>query len=163
MPLMFASTRARSEVKDIQQEAMSNIKLQALKDVQMMTEMNDELEHSKSLRGKSAKAIEFHLRTEALKNLSKSQELANIRKFQRETMHSLWDDTARDRLMNERAKNLIDEDRLTQPLDTLSRELRGFEQKSSNYFLDKRYQDRARRELLNGCRGCEYYNVKRGR
>lgn len=163
MPLMFASTRARSEVKDIQQEAMSNIKLQALKDVQMMTEMNDELEHSKSLRGKSAKAIEFHLRTEALKNLSKSQELANIRKFQRETVHSLWDDTARDRLMNERAKTLIDEDRLTQPLDTLSRELRGFEQKSSNYFLDKRYQDRARRELLNGCRGCEYYNVKRGR
>lgn len=163
MPLMFASTRARSEVKDIQQKAMSNIKLQALKDVQMMTEMNDELEYSKSLHGKSAKAIEFHLRTEALKNLSKSQELANIRKFQRETVHSLWDDTARDRLMNERAKTLIDEDRLTQPLDTLSRELRGFEQKSSNYFLDKRYQDRARRELLNGCRGCEYYNVKRGR
>lgn len=162
MPLMFASTRARSEVKEIQQEAMSNIKLQALKDVQMMTEVNDALEHAKSLRGKSAKAIEFHLRTEALKNLSKSQELAGVRKFQREAVH-LWDDTARSKLMSERAKALIDEDKLTQPLDTLSRELRGFEQKSSNYFLDKRYRDRARRELLYGCRGCEYYNVKRGR
>ncbi|KAG5313925.1 MYSP protein, partial [Acromyrmex insinuator] len=39
MPLMFASTRARSEMKEIQQEAISNIKLQALKDVRMMTEI----------------------------------------------------------------------------------------------------------------------------
>ncbi|XP_071571078.1 paramyosin, short form [Temnothorax nylanderi] len=163
MPLMFASARARSEVKEIQQEARSDIKLQALKDVQMMTEVNDALEHGKSMRGKSAKAIEFHLRTEAMKNLSKSQELADIRKFQRETVHSLWDDAAHGRLMNERTKALIDEDKLTQPFNTLSRELRGFEQKSSNYFLDKRYQDRARRELLYGCRGCEYYNVKRSR
>ncbi|XP_011636910.1 uncharacterized protein LOC105427060 [Pogonomyrmex barbatus] len=160
MPLMFASTRARSEVKEIQREAMSDIKLQALKDVQMMTDVSDALKHGKSLCGKSAKAIEFHLRAEALKNLSKSQELADIRKFQRETVHSLWDDKAHGRLMNERTKALIDEDKLTQPLDTLSRELRGFEQKSSNYFLDKRYQDRARRELFYGCRGCEYYNLK---
>lgn len=163
MPLMLASARARSEVKEIQQEAMSDIKLQALKDVQMMTEVNDELKHAKCMRGKSAKAIEFHLRTEALKNLSKSQELADIRKFQKETVHSLWDNVVHGRLLNERTKTLIDEDKLMQPLDTLSRELRGFEQKSSNYFLDKRYQDRARRELLYGCRGCEYYNVKRGR
>ncbi|XP_011156108.3 uncharacterized protein LOC105193384 [Solenopsis invicta] len=163
MPLMFANARTRSEVKEIQQEAMSDIKLQALKDVQMMTEVNDAVKHVKSMRGKSAKAIEFQLRTEAIKNLSKSQELADIRKFQRETVHSLWDDKAHSRLLNERANALIDEDKLTQPLDTLSRELRGFEQKSSNYFLDKRYQDRARRELLYGCRGCEYYNVKRGR
>lgn len=163
MPLMFASARVRGEVKEIQQEARDDIKLRALRDVQMMTEVNDALEHGKCLRGKSAKAIEFHLRTEALKNLSKSQELADIRKFQRENVHSLWDDTAHGRLMSERAKVLIDEDKLTQPLDALSRELRGFEQKSSNYFLDKRYQDRARRELLYGCRGCEYYNVKRSR
>ncbi|KAG5344185.1 MYSP protein, partial [Acromyrmex heyeri] len=141
MPLMFASTRARSEMKEIQQEAISNIKLQALKDVRMMTEVNDALKHAKSLRGKSAKAIEFHLTTEALKNLSKSQELADIRKFQKETVNSFWDDTVRSKLMNERTKVLIDEDKLTQPLDTLSRELRGFEQKSNNYFLDKRYQD----------------------
>ncbi|XP_011877355.1 PREDICTED: paramyosin, short form-like isoform X2 [Vollenhovia emeryi] len=163
MPLTFASTRARSEVREFHQEARNDIKMQALKDVQRMTEVNDAVRHSKSLRGKSAKAIEYHLTTEALKNLSKSQELADVRKFQRETVHSLWDDTAHGRLMNERAKALIDEDKLTQPLGVLSRELRGFEQKSSNYFLDKRYQDRARRELLYGCRGCEYYNVKRSR
>lgn len=163
MPLTFASARVRGEVKEIQQEARNDIKLRALRDVQMMTEVNDALEHNRSLRGKSAKAIEFHLRAEALKNLSKSQELADIRKFQSETAHSLWDDMAHGRLMSERAKALIDEDKLTQPLNALSRELRGFEQKSSNYFLDKRYQDRARRELLYGCRGCEYYNVKRSR
>ncbi|KYQ51217.1 Paramyosin [Trachymyrmex zeteki] len=149
MPLMFASTRAHSEVKEIQQEAMSNIKLQALKDVQMMTEVNDALKHAKSFHGKSAKAIEFHLRTEALKNLSKSQELADIRKFQKETAHSLWDDTVHSRLMNERAKVLIDEDKLTQPFNTLSRELRGFEQKSSNYFLDKSKQTSIEIEQLN--------------
>ncbi|KAL0104364.1 hypothetical protein PUN28_017235 [Cardiocondyla obscurior] len=164
MPLMFAGTRGHSElVEEMQREARSDIKLRALKDVQMMTEVNDALEHSKSLRGKSARSIEFHLRAEALKNLSKSQELADIRKFQRETVHTLLDDTAHGRLMNERAKALIDEAKLTQPLNALSRELRGFEQKSSNYFLDQRYRDRARRELLYGCRGCEYYNVKRGR
>lgn len=164
MPLLFASTRVRSEAsKEIQQEALSDIKLQALKDVQMMGEVHDALEHGKSLRGKSARAIEFQLRAEALKNLSKSQELADIRKFQREAVHSFWDERAHGRLMDERTKNLIDEEKLMQPLNTLSKELRGYEQKSSNYFLDKRYQNRARQELLNDCRGCEYYNIKRGR
>lgn len=162
-PLMFASVRTRSEAKKIQQEAFSDIKLQALKDVQAMTEVQDALDHGKSLRGKSARSIEFQLRAEALKNLSKSQELADIRKFQRETVHSLWDDKEHGRLMDERTKALIDVDKLTQPLNLLSRELRGFEQKSNNYFLDKRYRDRAKREFLYDCRGCEYYNVKRGR
>lgn len=163
MPLMFASSRARSEIKEVQREAVKDIKLRALKDVQMMTQVHDVLEHGKSLRGKSAKAIELQLTTEAMKNLAKSQQLADIRKFQRETVHSLWDDETRVKLMEERTKSLIDEDKLTQPLDTLSRELRGYEQKSSNYFLDKRYQKRMRQELLHGCRGCEYYNLKRGK
>lgn len=163
MPLMFTGTRARREVKEIRQEAMGDIKLQALKDVQLMHEVHEALEHGKNLRGKSARAIEFQLRAEALKNLSESQELADIRRFQRETAHSLWDDRAHGRLMAERTKALIDEDKLTQPLDSLSRELRGYEQKSSNYFLDKRYRDRARRQLLNGCRGCEYCNVNNNR
>lgn len=163
-PLMFAThVRTRSEAKKIQQEAFSDIKLQALKDVQAMTEVQDALDHGKSLRGKSARSIEFQLRAEALKNLSKSQELADIRKFQRETVHFLWDDKEHGRLMDERTKALIDVDKLTQPLNLLSRELRGFEQKSNNYFLDKRYRDRAKREFLYDCRGCEYYNVKRGR
>lgn len=158
MPIMFASARARSETKQIQQETMSNIKLQALKDVQMMTEGRDVLEQGRNLRGKSARAIGFQLVTETLKNLSKSQELADIRKFQTETI--LSDNRAHSRLIDERTKALIDEDKLMQPLDKLSKELRGFEQKSSNYFLDKRYRDRAR--LLYKCRGCEYY-VKRAR
>lgn len=141
---------------------MNDIKLQALKDVQVMTEGQDILEHGRSLRGKSARAIGYQLMTETLKNLSKSQELADIRKSQQETVHTFWDNRARGRLIDERTKALIDEDKLTQPFDTLSKELRGFEQKSSNYFLDTRYRDRARRELLYKCRGCEYY-VKRAR
>lgn len=161
MPLMFTSTRGRSEIKETQQQGV-DIKLRALKDVQVMAQAHDALEHGKSMRGKSAKAIEFQLRTEAMKNLIKSQQLEDIRKFQGEAVHSLWNVRAHGRLMDERTKSLlIDEDKLTQPLDTLSRELRGFEQKSSNYFLDKRYRNGTRRELLHGCRGCEYYNVKR--
>lgn len=162
MPLMFASARARSEAKQIQQETINDIKMQALKDVQVMTEGQDVLEHGRSLRGKSARAIEYQLMTETLKNLSKSQELADIRKFQRETVHTFSDDKTHARQIDKRTKVLLDEDKLMQPLDRLSKELRGFEQKSSNYFLDKRYRDRARRELLDKCRGCEYY-VKRAR
>lgn len=162
MPLMFASARARSETKQIQQQTMSDMKMQALKDVQMMTEGRDVLEHGRSLRGKSARAIGFQLVTESLQKLSKSHELADIRKVQKETVQTLLDDRAHGRLIVERTKALLDEDKLTQPLNKLSKELRGFEQKSSDYFLDKRYRDRARRELLYNCRGCEYY-VKYGR
>lgn len=142
---------------------MSDIKMQALKDVQMMTEGRDVLEHGRSLRGKSARAIGYQLVTESLKKLSKSDELADVRKVQKETVQTLLGDRAHGgRLIVERTKALLDEDKLMQPLDKLSKELRGFEQKSSDYFLDKRYRDRARRELLYNCRGCEYY-VKRGR
>jgi hypothetical protein len=144
-------------------QTVSDIKLRALKDVQTIGQAHDVLKHGKKLRGKSAKGIEFQLRAEALNNLAKSQELADIRKFQKETVHSLWDDQEYGKLIHEKTKNLIDESKLTQPLDILSRELRGYEQKSSNYFLDKRYRNRARQELLHDCRGCEYYNVKRGK
>ncbi|RLU25792.1 hypothetical protein DMN91_001951 [Ooceraea biroi] len=149
MPLMFASSRARGEFKEIQQETVNDIKLKALKDVQLMTQVHNALDYGKNLRGRSAKAIEFQLRAETMKNLTKSQELADIRKFQREVMHSPWDDKGYDRLIDERTKSLIDEDKLTQPLDTLSRELRGYEQKSSNYFLDKSKQTSIEIEQLN--------------
>lgn len=161
MPLMFA--RARSEIQqEIQQETMSDIKMRALKDVQRLTEGQDVLEQGRSLRGKSARAIGLQLVTESLKKLSKSHELADIRKIQKESVQTFQDDRTHSRLIVERTKALLDEDKLMQPLDRLSKELRGFEQKSSDYFLDKRYRDRARRELLYNCRGCEYY-VKRGR
>lgn len=167
MPLMFADNRAvRSprEVKENQRE-INDIKMQALRDIQSLNEVQDTLKHVKHLRGKSAKAIEFQLRTEAMRNLTKSQELADIRKFQKETVHNLCEvnDRAYSRLLNEKAMDLIDEEKLIRPLDMLSKELRGYEQKSSDYFLDKRYRDRSRRDLLYGCRGCEYFNVKRNR
>lgn len=152
LPLLVESARIRSEARKIQRE-MADIDLQSLKDVQNMSDVQDAFDHGKSLRGKSAKAIEFHLRAEALKNLSKSQELADIRKFQRENLSVLWDGREHLRLMDERTRNLIDEDRLTAPLNCLSRELKGYEEKSSNYFLNKRYQRLLRPERLYGCLG----------
>ncbi|XP_017797515.1 PREDICTED: paramyosin, short form-like [Habropoda laboriosa] len=157
LPLLVKSAYARKEAEQIHRE-IANINMQSLKDIQNMSEIQSAFDHGKSLRGKSAKAIEFHLRAEALKNLSKSQELADIRKYQRENascVNTVWDNREHLRLMEERTRNLLDEDAITAPLNSLSRELRGFEEKSSNYFLDKRYRHprllRPRR--LYGCLG----------
>ncbi|XP_017892716.1 paramyosin, short form-like [Ceratina calcarata] len=154
LPLLVDSARVRSEARQIQRE-MADIDFQSLRDVQNMSEVQSALDHGRSLRGKSARAIEFHLRAEALKNLSKSQELADIRKFQRENRAAnlIMDTRNHLRMMEERTRDLIDEDRLAAPLNCLSKELRGYEEKSSNYFLDKRYQHPTRPRRLYGCLG----------
>ncbi|XP_046141282.1 paramyosin, short form-like isoform X1 [Osmia bicornis bicornis] len=152
LPLLVQSAVVRNRARQIQRD-MANIEFQSLKDIQNMSEVQDALDHGRSLRGKSAKAIEFHLRAEALKNLTRSQELADIRKYQRENMSVLWDGRDHLRLMEQRTRNLIDEDKLTAPLNNLSRELRGYEEKSSNYFLNKRYQRLLRPARLYGCLG----------
>lgn len=149
---MVDSAHVRSKARQIQRD-MAAINLQSLKDVQTMAEVQNVLDHGKSLRGKSAKAIEFQLRTEALRNLNKSQELADIRKYQREDLSTLWDGREHLRVIQARAQHLIDEDRLTAPLNSLSRQLRGFEEKSNNYFLDQRYRRPNRPRRLYGCLG----------
>lgn len=152
LPLLVDSAHVRSKARQIQRD-MAAINLQSLKDVQTMAEVQNVLDHGKSLRGKSAKAIEFQLRTEALRNLNKSQELADIRKYQREDLSTLWDGREHLRVIQARAQHLIDEDRLTAPLNSLSRQLRGFEEKSNNYFLDQRYRRPNRPRRLYGCLG----------
>ncbi|XP_076748613.1 paramyosin, short form [Xylocopa sonorina] len=151
LPLLVDSARVKAELRQAERE-MAN--MQALRDVQNMSEVQSALEHGKSLRGKSARAIQYHLWAESLKNLSKSQELADIRKYQRECASSAnlaWDARERLRLLEDRC--MLDADRLAAPLDSLRRDLRGYEEKSSNYYLDKRYRDPTRPRRLYGCLG----------
>ncbi|XP_076664925.1 paramyosin, short form [Andrena cerasifolii] len=135
-PLLVDSARVRCEARQIQRE-MADIKLQALKDIQNMSEAQSTLDHARSLRGKSARMIAFQLTAGALKNLSQSQELADIRKTQRENICVLRDGEEHLRLAEERTRHLLDEETLAAPLNRLSKDLRGYEQKSSSYFLDK--------------------------
>ncbi|XP_071856052.1 paramyosin, short form [Bombus fervidus] len=154
LPLLVDSARTKAEARQLERE-MADIDFRSLRDVQHMSEVQDALDHGRSLRGKSARAIEFHLTAEAMKNLNKSQELADIRKYQRETASANYSWDCRDhlKLMEERTRNLLDEDRLTAPLNSLSRELKGYEEKSSNYYLDKRYRHPTRPRRLYGCLG----------
>ncbi|KOX72602.1 Paramyosin, short form [Melipona quadrifasciata] len=128
---------------------MANIDFQSLRDVQTISEIQEKLNQGKSLRGKSARAIGFHLTAESMKKLNRSQELADIRKKETASVSYLLDSRDRLRLLEERTKYLLDEDDLAAPLNTLSRELKGYEEKSSNYYLDKSKQTSIEIEQLN--------------
>ena len=128
-------------------QEMADRELQSLKDVQEMSTINDAFEHGKSLRGKSAKSIEMQLKTEALKNLSRGHELADIRKWQREAVQVYWEESEHHKVMEERQKNLTDMEKISAPLSALKKELKGFEEKTSNYFLDKRYSISRKKDL----------------
>lgn len=119
-------------------EEMANLRSRALRDVQVSEVVRDTYHKSKSLRGKSAKAIEYQLQTNATLNLSNSEELAEVRKFQREAAHLLHDEAERQVVMEDRLRNLADLERITEPLIALSREMRNYESKSTAYFMDKR-------------------------
>lgn len=150
--LFLESARIRSEARRLQRE-MAAIDLQCLRDMQALTEARTTLDEARSLRGKSAKAIEIQLRAEAMRNLNKSQELADIRKSQL-LDQAIWEGREQLRLSRELTRNIdIDEARLTAPLDCLSRELKGYEQKSANYYHDKRYRHPSRPTRLYGCLG----------
>lgn len=142
-------------VKSLREREMADIDMKSLRNAQAISEIQDTLNRGKSLRGKSARAIGFHLTAESLKKLNRSQELADIRNLQRETASAnyLLDGRDRLRILEEKTKYLLDEDDLTAPLNSLSRELKGYEQKSSNYFLDKRYRHPTRPRRLYGCLG----------
>lgn len=137
--LNSVSTSKRSEHPIPEDVTMADLVVQSIRNNEMMKHVKQALDHGKSLRGKSAKAIEFELKAETVKNLSTTTELADIRKYQRESMQSLWDERDHVRMMEDRAKALKDEEcRLTAPLEDLSQELKELDIKSSNYFLDKR-------------------------
>lgn len=149
--LILESARIRSQVRDLQRQ-LAAIDLQCLREMQEMTEARTVADQVNNLRGKSAKAIEFYLRAEAMKNLNKSQELADIRKAQL-LDSAIWEGRQQLRYSRALARNILDEEKLIAPLDSLSKELKGYEKKSSNYYLDKRYRDPTRPSRLYGCLG----------
>ncbi|XP_063982721.1 paramyosin, short form-like [Diachasmimorpha longicaudata] len=119
--------------------SMADLSVQAVRNFQRIKHVQEALDHAKSLRGKSAKAIEYELKTESMKNLSNTTEISDIRKYQRQTMQALWDERDHVRMMEDRSRLLQEEDaRLTQPLDELQHDLKALEIKSSTYFIDKR-------------------------
>ena len=142
-----------ARVKSLREREMANIDMQSLREAQTIAEIQDKLNQGKSLRGKSARAIGFHLTAESLKKLNRSQELADIRKKETVSANYLLDSRDRLRILEEKTRYLLDEDDLTAPLNSLSRELKGYEEKSSNYFLDKRYRHPTRPRRLYGCLG----------
>lgn len=90
----------------------------------------------KHLRGKSAKAIESYLESESRRNIAQGVEF--------DLSHG---QTYRKRIVNvkEIAENIIDksilanlEEKCVEPLDRLSRELKGFDKRTAEYFFDKR-------------------------
>lgn len=118
---------------------MADLIVQSVRNNESVKFVKQALEHGQRLRGKSARAIEFELRNESSKNLSCETELADIRKYQREAMQSMWDERDHVRMMEDRTKALKDEElRLTAPLDDLTQELKELDIRSSNYFVDKR-------------------------
>lgn len=91
---------------------------------------------AKFLRGKSAKAIEATLLSESIKNISSSTEM-DIKTFQRNQMINSHDSRAHAKLMHERTCQI--DDSFSQPLNKLKDELKSFDSKNSNYFIDKRW------------------------
>ncbi|XP_014203341.1 paramyosin, short form-like [Copidosoma floridanum] len=150
--------RAASEPdSEFAAEEMAGLRSQALRELQSCsdevasgtTTTESYHQHGRQLRGKSAKAIEFQLKANALMNLSRSEELADIRKYQREVVHVHHDEAEHQRLMEERFRNLTDLEKLTTPLASLSKEMKSFEQRNSSYLLDKSKQTSIEIEQLN--------------
>lgn len=139
-PSSSSSSSSSRRVKEIPSDVtMSDLYVQSVRNNEMIKTVKQALDHGRSLRGKSAKAIEFELKTESMRNLSTTTELADIRKYQRETLQTLWDDRDHERMMEDRTRAIQDEEaRLTAPLDDLHKELKDLEIRSSTYFVDKR-------------------------
>lgn len=90
------------------------------------------------LRGKSAKGIEAHILAESLRNIS-SNTGTDIKAFQRRAKLSTHDSQEHTHLMEQRQKIQKEETSITQPLDELKKQLKGFNKKTSEYFEEKRY------------------------
>lgn len=94
----------------------------------------------KYLRGRSAKGIEAQLLSESHKNVSEGiVRDIDIKKYQRNAFVNTYSCSAHAKLMTERMQKQLDES-FIKPLDELSHELKGFDKKTSEYFLDKRWK-----------------------
>jgi hypothetical protein len=92
------------------------------------------------LRGKSAKGIEAHILAESLKNVSSNTGI-DIKAFQRRAELSSHDSQQHVHFMECRKKMQNEDTSITQPLNELKVELKGFNKKTSEYFEEKRYQN----------------------
>lgn len=84
------------------------------------------------LRGKSAGGIAQQLLSQSRRNIAETLDLDVQQQFSR-AAHS----AVHTKVITERMQKQL-EDSFVQPLETLSAELRGFNQKSSHYFFEKR-------------------------
>jgi hypothetical protein len=95
---------------------------------------------TRQLRGSSARAVEFQLMSNALAGCSRSEETTDARRYHREVVHLLQDEVENhQKLVNERARNLTDVEKIAEPLAALSKEMKSYEKKSCGYFLEKRF------------------------
>lgn len=142
------SSRLRNHLEALEQDpkaSMADLSVQNIRNMQMIKDVKQALEHGKSLRGRSARSIEFHLKADALKNLSKTEEIADIRKYQRESAQALWDERDHEGMMQERARRFYKTEEDFDHLDELSGELKTLECRTNSYFLDKRYQNKQKK------------------
>lgn len=138
------SEKVHTEVKKTKkQKLLRQIKLVKTKMADDMDYRVDQqkiqqaLESSKKYRRvKSAKEIETQLLSEAMKNIS-SESGMDIKQYQREQSMKGYDTTVHCKLMTERMSNQL-EDSFMKPLDDLSKELIGFDRKTTHYYYDQR-------------------------
>jgi hypothetical protein len=90
------------------------------------------------LQGKSARGIEAHILANSLRNVSSNTGI-DIKAFQRRAELSTHSSQEHIRFMEQREKIQKEETSITQPLDELKVELRGFNRKTTEYFDEKRY------------------------
>jgi hypothetical protein len=85
----------------------------------------------KYLRGRSAKAIESYLRSESSKNIAKAVDfdMSQIQRSYSYAQHA--------KVMDKRLLQQL-ELKCVEPLDALSKELKGFDRRSTAYFYDQR-------------------------
>lgn len=141
-----AAKQQRKVLLEDEIQEMSGLEIQALRELQEISALNDTIDYGKSLRGKSAKSIEMQLKTEVFKNLSRAHEMADIRKLQKEVTiqqhhhhHAHREESEHRQIIEEMQTNLTDMEKITEPLSALKRQLKCYEEKTSNYFSDTRY------------------------
>lgn len=130
------------EKKSKKRELLHNIKVLKSKITdknEYDPEMDQRIENSlktikKHIRGKSAKAIESQLLAESRKHIAEecdldAMELLHSKASSKMRMHA--------KLMDIRMQDRLDES-ITKPLGELSEELKGFNKRSTYYFMDKR-------------------------
>ncbi|EEZ99688.1 Paramyosin, short form-like Protein [Tribolium castaneum] len=91
----------------------------------------------KYLRGRSAKGIEAFLQSESYKNIAQGVEfdLANTRNIENRRFVDTQQFTKHLKVMDKRLLNQLEE-KCVEPLDALSRELKGFDKRTAEYFFD---------------------------